>query len=166
MSKIIPDFKSFDYDIAFRAEMPEKLKHFRDKAKSIIESFNTIVENINESYKSARAKLEEEKKKLREHAITEYKLFGNFIDGEWHYWVERTKHLPDELEIPESDKEFYKKIEYIGFVIRNDVFITSRKVGGNHIFFENGIVLSLEEIEKIRSLEEVPQRLIDTKPVF
>ncbi len=142
---------------------------YRELANQAITSYNTQVSEINKRYS--------EDKKINNEAIDTllsklnyiYTLNTKIVDNVTHYAISReTIEFADITEEQSNNFRILKAMEsvnYIGFKIVNNVFITSRELPGNHVFFINGEVLTDDEI-KCLEIGDIPKRLIETKPIW
>lgn len=149
--RVLPEVMGFEYNLKYDSSIgfthaPTQEK-YRELALTAINKFNDEVKSINEQYKQAIAI---EKDNITAILAGVTFLRSKEIEGVMHYWVERQAALSTDITEAYAntikDSPALKPVEFIGFKVINNVFITSRAVGGNHIFFNNGELLTDQEI--------------------
>lgn len=169
MSQHLPRLSQFSYQYSVLADDAYSIeKEFHKKAAELTAKFNIEIDALNEEFKKLVEIRGNRILQLRDSMIFSYFLYSEEINGETHYWIERTGMNID-AEPHEQEyfavKQLTDKVVFIGFKIVNNVYIISRKVGGNHIIFENGLPLTDDEVALIKN-GEIPERLLTTKAVF
>lgn len=129
----------------------------QEKLKQAIATFELTVLAIEHELKIAEQEFITKRDLARQNAKWEYTVINTEKEEGIHYTI--TGKCLNPLE---GDTEFYKDKKYCSFKIVNAVMI---RTGGGHILYENGGILTNEEIDQLHN-NIVPMRLIEAKAKF
>jgi len=126
-------------------------------------NYNTTITALNQVSRDLDQQDTDTWKEIRKNIKYTYKITSKEVNFQTCYSIVRTPIL-EGLIIPQGS-ETPEVIRYMGFKVVNNVFISTRVVGGNFCIFETGALLTEEECS-ILIKGGIPMRIINTKAVY